>query len=107
MTRLGFCQPSSTQYLGGNARQVWLDIEDGRSIEHVDASNMQESVFAAKQSNDCETDRVRTTGRASGKDSVRSIFERWFADQVEIPGPVKLPNDEQMRETLNVGEPDL
>jgi hypothetical protein len=102
-----FCQPSSAQRLHRDAGQVRLDIENGRSIEHVDASNVQVSVLAAKQLDDGKTNGVRPTGRSSGKHAVRSIVERRCADQIEVTGSIELPDDEQMGETLDVGEPGL
>jgi hypothetical protein len=37
---------------------------------------------------------------------VRSIVERRPAEQIEVMGSIELPNDEQMRETLGVSEPE-
>src|ERR1700722_8022057 len=68
---------------------------------------MQPFVFAAEQSDDRETNRVRTTRGASGEDSVGPVVEGWSADQVEVSGSVELPDNEKGGETFNVGDPDL
>src|SRR5271155_5538426 len=68
---------------------------------------MQNSLFTTKQRHNREADGVGTTGRSSRKHSVRSVVERRGADQIEALGSMKLPNYEQMRETLDVSEPYL
>ncbi len=59
------------------------------------------------QLHDGKTNRVGTAGRASGKDSVGSIVEGRFADQIEVAGAMKLPEDEEVGESFNVDEPRL
>ncbi len=68
---------------------------------------MQLRVLSADQLHDRKTNRVGTAGRSSGKDSVGSIVDGRFADQIEVAGPVKLPEDEEVGESLNVDEPRL
>ncbi len=82
-----------------------LDVEDWRSIEHVNASNVEQSVFTAKQLDDGETDWVWTAWGSSGEHAMWPIVGRRRAEQIEAMGAVEGPDDHEMREALNVGEP--
>lgn len=68
---------------------------------------MQNAFFAAKQRDDRQPNRIGPAGRSSRKHSVRPILEGRFAYQVEVAGSVELPKDEEVRETLDIGESDL
>src|ERR1700735_4725032 len=68
---------------------------------------MEPSTLATNQLHDGKTDGVGTAGRSSGKDSVGSIVDGRYADQIEVAGLVELPEDEEVGESLNVDEPRL
>jgi hypothetical protein len=68
---------------------------------------VQLSVLAAKQFDDRETYGVRSKGRSSGKHAVRPVVERRCAELLEVASSIKLPEDEQMRETLDGGQPEF
>src|SRR5260370_2806177 len=49
LARFRFRQPAAPQLLRWNAGEIRFDIENGRSIEHVEASDVQNRTLAAKQ----------------------------------------------------------
>src|SRR5436190_14887385 len=65
---------------------------------------MQIEAVSAKQLNDGQSNRVRAIGRAGGKHSVRTIVGGRGAKQFETPRVIELPEDEKMREALDVRE---
>src|SRR5690349_13605507 len=79
-------------------------MEDGRAVEHVDASNVQHSAVSAEEFNDREADRVGTSRGARGEDSMRPVIGRRRADQLDSIGAVEHPDDEEVREAFNVSE---
>src|SRR5687767_13116451 len=55
-------QPAAAQLLVRHVRQVWLDVEDRSSVDHVEAADVQAVAIAAEQLDDRQGDRVRTVG---------------------------------------------
>jgi hypothetical protein len=76
-------------------------------MEHIDAPNMQLFAFAATQFDDGQANRVRTSRRSGRKHTMRPIVRGWCAEQFEPLGAIELPNHDEMREALDVGEPRL
>jgi hypothetical protein len=105
--RLGLGQPAAAQLRFGNTRQVGLDVEDGRAVEHVDASDVEPRPVAPQQLDDGEGDRVRPPRRAGGEDAVRSVVDGRHADEAVALGSVEDPEHEEVREALDVREPRL
>src|SRR5271167_4055515 len=68
---------------------------------------MQLTAFAATQLDDCKANRVRTSRRSGCKHSMRPIVGRRCTEQFEPMGAIKLPDHDEMREALDVGEPRL
>ena len=52
LARFRFRQPAASQLLRWDAGEIGFDIENGRSIEHVEAPDVQNGTLAAKQLND-------------------------------------------------------
>src|SRR6185369_5946343 len=92
----GFRQPSASEIFFGNARQIWLEVEYRRSVQHINTMNHQARALAANQSNHGETNRVRASRRPSRKHPVSSIVYWRLAEQRESFRFVKKPDDEQM-----------
>src|SRR5438128_7693879 len=80
---------------------------------------MQLDALAAKQLDGCQANRVRTSRRSRRKHTVRPIVRGRRSDQFgprqfvsmsmqfELRGAIELPEDDEMREALDVGEPRL
>ncbi len=76
---------------------------------------MQLNAFAAQQLDSGQANRVRTSRRSGRKHSMRPIVRgrrtdqfgptRSVPTQFELRGTIKLPDDDEMRETLNVSKP--
>src|ERR1022692_5206026 len=73
---LSFGQPPAAQAFGWDTGQVGFDIENGCSIQHIDATNMQLAAFAVTQFHDGQANRVRTARRSGGKHAMRPIVGR-------------------------------
>ena|SRR5208283_3200472 len=104
-SRLSFRQPPPTQLFVRNARQQRFDIEKRRSIQHIDAANMQLDAVAAKQLHNSQPNRIRPPWRSRRKHSMRAIIRRRRTEQFESLRPVKLPEHDKMREAFNVSKP--
>src|SRR5437879_8727343 len=85
---------------------------------------MQLDAFAAAQLDGCQANRVRTSRRSGRKDTMRpivggrctkqfgpmqfvSLSVQFGSVQFELRGAIELPEDDEMREALDVGEPRL
>ena len=104
LSGLSFRQPAASQLLCGNAGHVRLDVQNRRSVQHIDAAHMECAPFAAKQFHDGEADGIGAARRTGSKDTVRPVVRRPLAEEVETLGAVKRPQNEQVREALNVRE---
>lgn len=80
---LGFGEPAATEFFGGDAGHVGLDVEYGSAVEHVDASDAQFGTVAAEEFDDGECDWVGTAGRARSEEAVRSVVGRSWAEEFE------------------------
>lgn len=100
-----FGHPTSAQFVGWNAGQVGLDVENWRAVQHVDAVDMQQATLATEEFDDRQAYWIGPSRRSRGEDAVRAIINWRDANQFESFRAIEYPNDEQMRETLNVGEP--
>jgi len=65
---------------------------------------VQRIFLATEKFNDSESNRVWTSGGASCEDAVRAVVDGRSAEQLEPLGAIKHPQDDQMRETFDVGE---
>src|SRR5882672_8365593 len=65
---------------------------------------MQLDAFATAQLDGGQANRVRTARRPGRKHSMRPIVEGRRAEQIEPMRAIELPDDEEMREALDVGE---
>ena len=75
---------------------------------------MQLDAFAATQLDGGQSNRVRTSRRSSGKHTMRPIVGRRRAEQFvymqfgptqfELRGAIELPDDDEVRKTLDIGE---
>src|SRR5207248_11372576 len=65
---------------------------------------MKLDAFAATQLDDCQANRVRTSRRSGRKHTMRPIIGGRYTEQFEPMGAIELPDDDQMREALDVGE---
>src|SRR5437879_13622440 len=68
---------------------------------------MQLDTFAATQLYHGHTNRVGTSGRPRGKHAMRPIVRRRRTQQFEATGAIEFPEDNEMREAFDVGEPRL
>src|SRR5437773_1987139 len=59
-SRFSFGEPAPAQFLFGDAREIGLDIENRRAVEHVNAAHMQIGAVAPKQFNCGKSDRIRS-----------------------------------------------
>src|ERR1700686_3288999 len=92
-TRLGFVQPAAPQRFGRNARQVRFEIENRRSVEHVDATNMQGSPLATEQFDYGESNRVWSSWRVGCENAVRTIVNGGSGNQLESFGAIEYPQN--------------
>ena len=93
-SRLGLGKPAPAQLLLGNTRQVGLDIEDRRAIQHVHASDVQIRAFPAKQFNRGQGNWIRAS-RGAGREytMLTTRISRRTGDQIEIYRTVELPDN--------------
>src|SRR5687767_4700415 len=70
--RLRFLEPATTQLLLRHARQVRLDIENRRAVQHVDAAHEQCGTLAPQQRDDREAKWIRPSRRARREHAVRT-----------------------------------
>src|ERR1700727_1557720 len=68
---------------------------------------MQHRVLSTNQLHNSKTNRVGTAWGSSRKDSVGSIVNWRFANQIEVAGAVELPENKEVGESLNVDKPRL
>src|SRR5437868_5333389 len=104
---LGFGQPAAPKLVGGDAGHIWLDVQDGRAVQHVDAAHVQVGALAAEQADDCKADGVWAARRAGGKNAVRPVVEGRVAGQFKALRAVECPEHEQVREALDIEQPSL
>jgi hypothetical protein len=67
--------------------------------------DVQLDTVAAKQFDGREAKRVRASRRSRRKYTMRPIIGRRCTEQLEPMGAIELPDDDEMREALDVGEP--
>ena len=67
----GVRNPAAPKRLGSDTRQVGLDVQDRRAVEHVDAARRGARAVASQQLDDRQADRVGAPRRARGEDAVR------------------------------------
>ncbi len=104
-SRLSFRQPPSSQLLSRNARQQRFDIKNRRPIQHIHPANMKVTALAPKQFDNSQSNRIRTPRRPRRKHSMRSIVRGRRTQQFEPPRPIELPDNDQMRKTLDIRKP--
>ena len=99
-----FCigDPAAAQLFLRNAGKIGLDVEDRRAIEHVYSVHVQDAALTAFQFNYSEGDGVGAARRTRGKYAVRPLFEWRASDQVEAFRAIESPDDEQVREALDI-----
>jgi hypothetical protein len=107
LPRLRLCQPPTPQLLSRNARKQRFDIKYRRPIEHIHTANMQLDTLAPKQFDNRQSNRIRPSRRPCRKHSMCPIVSGRCPQQFEPMRPIKLPDDDQMREALDVGKPRL
>jgi len=98
----GFGEPTSEEFLLGDAGEIGLDVENGGAIEHIDATDVQGGAVAAKEFNGSEGDRVGAQWRAGGENAVAAIIGRWPRDQVKSLGAIELPQNDEVGEAFDV-----
>src|SRR5262249_35062730 len=74
---LGLGQPTSLEPVFWYRGQIGLDVQDGRSVEHVQAANPQRPPLTREQLNHCKADRIGSAGGSRCKDGMRPIVGRW------------------------------
>lgn len=60
LPRFGLSEPSTPQLLSRNAGEVWLDVENRRSVEHVDPAHVQLKTISPPQLDHSQRNRIRT-----------------------------------------------
>jgi hypothetical protein len=106
-TRFGFRHPAAAQVLLGDAGQIRLDVEDRRSVEHVNAADVQGLTVATEEFDDGEGDGIGASRGSRREDSVRAVVDGRSAEQLESFGAVEDPEDEEVREAFDVSEAEL
>lgn len=101
----GFGEPAAAQFFFGNTREVGLEVENGCAVEHVDAAHMQIRAIAAEKFDCGQSNGIRTQWRSGRKHAVRPIVGRRGCGEFESLAAIKFPDDDQMGESLDVGEP--
>jgi hypothetical protein len=97
---LRLCQPAAPQLFPRHARQVGLEIEDGRAVEHIHAPDVQSPSLAPQEFDDREPNRIRAVRGARREDAVRTVVARRRAHQFEGLGAVEFPQHKQVGEAL-------
>src|SRR6185437_14128928 len=103
-TRFRFRQPAAAQALHRDAGEIGLDIQDGGSVEHVQATDVQEGTLTAQELDHSEADGIWASRRAGGEYSMWPVVNGWGAEQFETLRAVKFPNNEKMGKSFDVGE---
>src|SRR5438132_10255399 len=73
---------------------------------------MQLDAFTATQLDGCQANRVRASRRSGRKHPMRPVVggrrtQQFVPSQFELRGAIELPDDDEMREALDVSEPRL
>src|SRR2546428_11844061 len=73
---------------------------------------MQLDAVAATQLDSCQANRIRTSRRSGRKHTMWPIVGGWCTEQFvptqfDLRGTIELPDDDEMREALDVSEPQL
>src|SRR5579864_2187479 len=104
----GVGQPAAAEDVLGDARQVRLDVQDGGSVQHVDAPDPQKPSLAAQELDHGQTDGIGPPRRARREDAMRpAIVGGRRGHQIEAIGPIEFPQHEEMGEPFDVGEAGL
>ena len=101
---LGLGKPPTAQVFGRNTGHVRFDIENWRSIEHVNAADVQFGAFTTDQLNNGQSYRVGTARRSSRKHAVGASIEGWLPDQFKSLRAIEFPYDDEMRKAFDIGE---
>src|ERR1035438_3191944 len=101
-----FRQPSPPQLLLWDARHVWFQVENGSSVQHIHAANLERSLVAAQQFHNRQPNRIGPARRPCRENSVRPDVRRRLAQQLKPLRAVKCPNHKKMRETFDVRKPE-
>src|SRR5688500_10121951 len=88
-----FRQPPATKPIGGYVRQVRLDIEDGRAVQHVDTGDAKAAPIAAEQFDDRQSDRVRALRRTGREHAVRPIVRGWPRGELDAVDAIEHPEN--------------
>jgi hypothetical protein len=99
-----FGQPSSAQLFGRDIRQIRLDIEDWRSVEHVHSTSMEARSISSQQFDNTQPNGIWPARRASREHSVRAVVRWRVCKQVEALDAIKYPKDNDVREPVDIGE---
>jgi len=100
----GLGEPASTEPLGRHTRQIRLEIQDRRAVEHVDARDAQHAAVARDQLDDRQPDRVGTLRRARREDAVRPVVGGRPRRQLDAIHPVEEPQHIEVRESLDIDQ---
>ena len=103
----GFGEPAAAQIFRCDGREIGLDIEDGRAVEHVDATDVEHCALDAKQLDDGEADGIGAARRPSGEDAMRTVVGRRSTDELVILVLAEDPEDKEVREAFDVLEAGL
>ena len=79
---------------------IWLDVQEWRSIKHVDILNPDSCASHLSESNDGNPDRIWTNRSSSGEDAVLHIVEERFHGQRSSAGKMKMVYQDNVRETV-------
>src|ERR1700676_1870333 len=103
-SRLSFLQPAPPQLFGRDAREVGFDIKNRRPVQHIDAPNLQLDAVAPAQLNRRQANRIRAPRRSSCKNTMRTVVGGRGPEQLEPVRPIEFPDNNEVRESLNVGK---
>ena len=103
VTCFGIGKPAAAERAFRDTRQVWLNVEKRRAVEHIDTAYPQPRALPPEQLDDSEGDGIRPTRRPRREHTVRTAVITWRArDQIEIGGSIEGPDNKEVGESFDI-----
>jgi hypothetical protein len=81
---------------------IRLDIQERRTIQYVHTVKIKYVVLSGKKLHNTEPDAVWPPGCACGEHASFNVLKKWFHGELHISRSVKMVNEIDVREALEV-----
>jgi len=97
-----FCEPPTAEFFRRYVGQIWLDVQDGSPVEHVETSHMKGTARSPQQLDNGEPDGIWAARRSRGEHTMRPSVGRRGSQQIVAISTIENPEDIEMGEPLDV-----